>query len=223
MLRLPEPWKAPEPSEPLKVFGEGLPFARRTLGELLSEKIPFEKDLTFKEVESGDKHLLFLRTQLSADRPVDKLDTRKTTRKVVAYLQLEDKRWASTQGPVGTVRVVLQPPVVHGERPAVAHWLEEKSLGTKVAELSSLYVLKHYRNGAVTIPLLAFVYTKILKPAGVSHLLISMEQGVAERYLLKHFQFLGFEYIEQIDGGEAVLALDLGKAVGRLYGPWTFT
>jgi hypothetical protein len=223
MLRLPEPWKAPKPSKPLKVFGEGLLFARRTLGELLSEKVPLEKDLTFKEVELGDKHLLFLRTQLSADRPIDMLDARKTTRNVVAYLRLEDKRWASTRVPLGTVRVVLQRPLLLEERPVVAQWLEGQSLGTKVGELSRLYVLKHYRNGAVTVPLLAFVYTMILKPAGVSHLLISMEQGVAERYLLKHFQFLGFEYIEQIDGGEAELALDLGKAVGRLYGPWKFT
>ncbi|GAQ83323.1 hypothetical protein KFL_001440110 [Klebsormidium nitens] len=208
-------------TEPKK-FGDGILFARKTLADLLSEKAWLEKDLAFQEVDFQNKHLFFLRSKLTAKGVIDMYDARLSTRIVVAYLGGHEKDLAAVKQPVGTVRVVTQRPFPCEKKPLVAEWIESKN-GSNVAEVSHLLALQEYRNGSVSVPLLAYAYMRILKPADVKYVVIVTQQKLVERYLMKHFLFLGFEFIEQTGNGECVLALDLEKAVGLLYGPWRFT
>lgn len=204
-----------------KVFGDGILFARKTLADLLSEKAWLEKDLAFQEVDFQNKHLFFLRSKLTAKSVIDMYDARLSTRIVVAFLASDENERAALKQPVGTLRVVTQRPFPCEKKPPVAKWIESKN-GANVAELSHLLALNEYRNGSVSVPLLAFAYMRVLKPADVKYVIIVIPQKLVERYLLKHFLFLGFEFIEQTESGESVLALDLEKAVGLLYGPWRF-
>ncbi|GAQ83328.1 hypothetical protein KFL_001440160 [Klebsormidium nitens] len=193
-------------------FGDGIGFARQMLADFLSNKKSCEKDLAFKEVGPENKHLTILRSQLDQRTVSDTLDARSSTKKVIAYLAKDEKERVELSQPLGTIRVVMERPFDCERRPAVTEWLEGRSISTHVAELSYLYTFPQYRNGAVTIPLFAYIYLKILKPAGVNCVLLSVTQTQVERYFFKHLSFLGFEFIENFGTTGSVLAVNLEKA-----------
>lgn len=193
-------------------FGDGIAFARQMLADFMNKKASCEKDLAFKEVGCDDKHLMILRSQLDQRSVSDTLDARSSTKKIVAYLAKDEKERVALTQPLGTIRVVTERPFDCERRPAVTEWLEGRSISTHVAEVSHLYTFPQYRNGAVTIPLFAYLYLKILKPAGVNCVLLSVTQKQLEKYLFKHLGFLGFEFIENWGTTGSVLALNLEKA-----------